>query len=134
MIEETGKSDATSSTRTLHRKLIGIADTWLRKAETEPTDLPYEVEKLLKRRSPDQLLTIEDCAQDPAPSSMPSKKAAIGIGTASNSARLQILSDAAVLVAKGCRLKFSKSGHDCSNSGAGQRSFANPVKIRFPLR
>ena len=31
-------------------EVIGIADTWLRKAETEPTDLLYEVEKLLKRR------------------------------------------------------------------------------------
>ena len=30
-------------------EIIGIADAWLRKAETEPTDLLYEVEKLLKQ-------------------------------------------------------------------------------------
>jgi CheY-like chemotaxis protein len=71
-----------SAYQSLPGEIIGIADTWLRKAETEPTDLLYEVEKLLNRRSADQLLAIEDCAQDPASSSMPSKKAAIGIGTA----------------------------------------------------
>jgi two-component system, NtrC family, response regulator GlrR len=32
-------------------EVIGIADAWLRKAETEPSDLLYEIEKLLKRHS-----------------------------------------------------------------------------------
>jgi CheY-like chemotaxis protein len=40
-----------SAYQPLPGEIIGIADTWLRKAETEPTDLLYEVEKLLKRRS-----------------------------------------------------------------------------------
>jgi hypothetical protein len=30
-------------------EIIGIADAWLRKAETEPTDLLYAVETLLRR-------------------------------------------------------------------------------------
>lgn len=38
-----------SAYQSLPGEVIGIADSWLRKAETEPKDLLYEVQKLLKR-------------------------------------------------------------------------------------
>ena len=40
-----------SAYQSLPGEELGIADLWLRKVETEPTELLYAVEKLLKRHS-----------------------------------------------------------------------------------